>query len=488
MADTSKELILGGLLYFQELRQHYIRNVCEAENIKSLLSDVTRTPYATAENLIRLYIKADVTTTPVVIMRRMLEQYSKIPPAQQQYKQEFMELIAVLDDESRFTEQICMKALQERIQATVAMSLIEELRNAKTNRDLKETVKSALEGLEKSENTSSGAVLYDPIADMEKLLVNTPRVPTGIKFLDELTGGGLVFGEHLGILGPSGGGKSTITNQLVCNLAIQGYNSLLIQFEQTISGDITNRVFSYLTEEPIETFRGKSFNQIPTNVIDKLKSMKGISSRIRMTSFCDGNMEKSKAGSVQDIIDTIDKAIESGFYPQVVLIDWLGAAVMDFMRVSSTDRSYPLAAEELQDNLNKYGKTKGITFVYLHQTSNAAQNQPPSYKPTKNDSYQYGAFANKLETCLQIGRSTTQKDDTQVCWLVVGKARSAVPGKAQIVRLNGRMARIEQTEPGEYIIGIGGQFMHVADMVQTNEPKEGRFVVSEADDFVANYK
>lgn len=488
MADTAKELLLGGLLYFQNIREHYIRNVCNGKRTKALLAELKTTPYATVENLIRVYIKVDIETSPTVIFRRMLEQYEKIPPAQAQYKQEFIELLNVLDDRDRFTEQICMRHLQERIQVQIAQDLMAELKTAKTSVDLKDTMAEALQSLNQSEQKTTGAVLYDPIADMEKLLVNTPRVPTGIKFLDELTGGGLVFGEHIGILGPSGGGKSTITNQLVCNLAIQGYKSLLIQFEQTIEGDITNRVYSYLSEKPIETFRGKSFNQIPRDVIEQLVSMKSISSKIRMTSFCDMNMEKSKGGSVQDIIDTIDKAIEDGFYPQVVLIDWLGAAVMDFMRVSSTDKnSYHLAAEELQDILNKYGKAKKITFVYLHQTSNVAQNQPPAYKPTKNDSYQYGAFANKLETCLQIGRSTTQKDETQVCWLVVGKARNAVPGKAQIVRLNGRFARMETTEPGEFIIGVGGQFVSVMDMVQTNEPKD-RFVVSAADEFMSTYK
>lgn len=486
MADISKELLLGGLLYFHDIREHYIRNVMSGPDKKPLLAEITTTPYATVENLIRIYIKADIDTNAVVIFRRLLEQYEKIPPAKTQYKSEFIALLNALDDRDRFTEQICMRSLQERIQVRVAQNLMAELKLSKTNTDLKETVSNALSALNQSESRPTGFVLYDPIADMEKLLVNTPRVPTGIRFLDELTGGGIVFGEHLGILGPSGGGKSTITNQLVCNLAIQGYKSLLIQFEQAIAGDITSRVYSYLSKRPIDTFYGKSIDQIPVDIINELKAMRTISNRVRMTSMCDVDT-KSKGGSVQDIIDIIDQAVASGFKPDVVLVDWLGAAVMDFMRVSSTDKSYPLAAEELQDTLNKYGKANKITFIYLHQTSNAAQNQPPSYKPTKNDSYQYGAFANKLETCLQIGTSTTQKDDTRICWLVVGKARNAVPGKAQIIRLNGRMARMEMTEPGEFVIGVGGQFVSIADMVQTNEPKE-MFVVSEADDFVGQFK
>lgn len=393
------------------------------------------------------------------------------------------------------TEQDSLTMMRYLIRLANYKSLTDQLRNIPSIAKSSEVLNQYQQQMSKLDGTHRMR-LYNPIRDIEELMLHQERIPTGIGFIDRLTGGGLVFGQHLGILGPSGGGKTVISIQLTCNLAIQGHNVLYLQFEQPVKGDpdIVSRIYSYLSGEPITTFYGKTVKELSPDVLEKLRKMQPISDRIRCASMLDVKEEeggvKTGAGSIQDIINVMDEAARSGFAPRVVVIDWLGAAVSDFMNAGDGgDQSYPIVAEHIQDELNAYGKSHGISIVYSHQTSTEAQNRESAYKPKKGDAYYFKAFANKLETCMQLGTATLQPDETQVCYLVVGKARGAVPNKSIIVRINGKMAKMEETKEGEYIPGHGGKLQRLASLVQTNEPKETEIGtdVSKFDEFSASY-
>ena len=59
-------------------------------------------------------------------------------------------------------------------------------------------------------------VLFQPLRDIERLSRPQPRIPTGINWLDTCSNGGGRAGETWLILGPSGGGKTTLTIQYAC--------------------------------------------------------------------------------------------------------------------------------------------------------------------------------------------------------------------------------------------------------------------------------
>lgn len=492
--QLKREVALAGLLYFDSVRNMYMVFAETELAITMLVLGEEGSALASMESLIRLCLRADLRANSTMLLRRLLTHYDILPPANTTMRKEYRSLLLQLSNREQYTEQDSLTMMRYLMRLASYKSLTVQLSNIPSIDKSNEVLTQYQQQMSKLDGNHRMR-LYDPIRDMEELMLHQERVPTGIGFIDRLTGGGLVFGQHMGILGPSGGGKTILSIQLTCNLAIQGHNVLYLQFEQPVKGDpdIISRIYSYLSGAPVTSFYGKTTTELDPALLAKVKSMSVISSKIRCASMLDVKEEggpQTGAGSIQDIINVIDEAIRSGFTPKVVIIDWLGAAVSDFMNAGDGgDQNYPIVAEHIQDVLNAYGKDHGISIIYSHQTSTEAQNRESAYKPRKGDAYYFRAFANKLETCLQLGTATLQPDETQVCYLIVGKARGAVPNKSIVVRLNGKMARMEETKEGEYIPGQGGKLQRLASLVQTNEPKETDIgtKVSEFDEFSANY-
>lgn len=485
MENSTKEAVLGGLLYFPSVRGMYLQAM--AGRTSALLADgLAQSPYVSIEGIIRIYIEADIEVQYSVIMRRLLEFYNKLPPNWTTYRQQYVEILDKLDNRELYTEQLSQRFLQEinvEYSVKTAVAELQKMRPVSELKEVADTLSSKLNVTEKPNKVR----LYDPVADVQNIMVHIEKVPTGISWFDTLTGGGITLGEHGGCLGPSGGGKSVIANQLACNLAIQGYNTMLLQFEQSIryNTDISSRVYSYLTRLPTDEFKNKEYSELSEETKEALKRCANVSKRIRFGSFIDDEVERS----VETIIETIENSCRDGFIPRFVVIDWLGAVVSDFMQAASDrDQSYPKVAMEVQDKLNAYAKRRGISLFYLHQTSTDAANKESGYKPSMLDSYYFRAFAQKIEYCLQLGTKSSLPDGRFAAWLVAGKVRGAEANKAYVVIVDGAHARMELAKDGEFKVNSKGALVSVESMLDKVDSKEDDvFPVSGADAFISNF-
>lgn len=459
--ETTKLVILAGILYFKSCRECYISMM--KDNAGTLNDPDKFSPYAIIERTIKLFISADIDVTPRLILRRFGEDVSRLPKSNTSFINSYFDVIEKLADQALYTEQICHNTIKEAATRAVIRTAVDNLRNLQSPVAVQKTldrVQTQLAGIERP----GKLVMYNPVKSAKELLIHRDKVPTGISFLDHLLGGGIVFGEHGGCLGPPSGGKSTIANMLLCNLAIQGYNTVLLQFEQSVkyNSDIMSRVYSYLTGMPMSAFVNKDYSELSQEAIDALEKCSNISDKIRVGSFTDDKVDRS----IRTIIDTLNDLREDGFEPKFVIIDWLGAVVSEFLQMATgTDRSYPELAQQIQDQLNAYGKEHNISFFYLHQTDNESARKPPSYRPCMHDSYYFKGFAQKLEYCLELGTKSHQPDGRFACWLHCGKVRGAEPDKSVVVLLDGAHSKLEATPEGKYKIDSRGQFVSVDRML-----------------------
>lgn len=484
--DATSTALLGGLLYFPALRRKY--NALMRDNSMRMFQPST--PYSIIENVMRLYISADPDVTVGMLWNKLCDQFEMIAPGNTKDRRIYASIMQALDDKERYTPQICERVLDEYAK----QHLVDVLQGV----DVMRSIPQILDTLKDVQNklttvTSTGAKhmrLYNPLRDQAQLMKFRPRIPTGISFIDRITGGGIVFGDHMGILGPSSGGKTVLAIQLVCNLAIQGHKVLYLQFEQPVEGNIIARIQSYLTGLPIDTFENLEYEMLPEEARNKLDSVMKLSDNIRVASFLDESLNGVRIASVADIVSKIDESInEEGFTPRFVVFDWLGACVSSIMRSSSDMAVYQHTAQDIQDTLNDYGKTHDMTMCYMHQTKEEVQAKPSSYKPQKGDGYWFSAFHQKLELCLQLGVATKQEDGTKICWLVNGKSRcTGTMDDALVIRLNGRYARMEETADHEYVISKGGSFRKTSELYN-NKPKKGDIFYNggAADDFINGY-
>ena len=461
LLDSSKDLFIGGLVYFKSCREVYL-HVMEGRT-GSLMDSSGMSPHAMMEGSIKLYISIDIAVTPVALLKKFYEDLKRLPPSNLKLINAYMDVFSRIEKKDTFTEQLCMSVMREVSKTTVLKDTVDKLKNLRSVSQVQETLQN-LSGKLSGINSPGKIRMFNPVQSAEELLVHRDKVPTGVSFIDHLLGGGITFGEHGGCLGASGSGKSTIANMLVCNMAIQGYNAMLLQFEQSVvyNSDILARIYSYLTGLPRSEYADKSFSELSEKAKEALKKCEKISNNIRVASFTDDNAERS----VDTIITAIKDSIDAGFRPNLVIIDWLGAVVSDFLQTASgTDANYPIIAQFIQDKLMSFGKAEGISFFFLHQLSNDAASKPPSYKPNRFDSYFFRGFAQKLEYCLEIGNKSKQHDGKFACWLNCDKVRGAEPDKSVIVLLDGANAKMQVTKDGEYVINSKGQFTSVARML-----------------------
>lgn len=459
--SLEKATVLGGLIYFINVRRKYTTLVNPVERIL----DSQRSAYHSMEGCLSLLIRADENVKPEYLMKMLVQQYNRIPPADQLMRSSYVELLKQLDDRDIFTEDICMRLLEETVKAKAIRALQEEITQPDSIRAVEQAITSFNAAVTAIRQRPEDEIrIWNPLEDMEELLIEKPRTPTGVAIIDKLLAGGIALGEHTGILGPSGGGKTVCANMLQCNLAIRKYNTLLIQTEQTISGDITNRMYAYMLGLPISTFLGKSLKDIDPLVIQRIRELKPVWDCIRCVSTADKTAKTSHASN--EVVEIIEKVMDTGFIPQFVIIDWLGKLVLDFMRGSESDNAgFYLKAEDLKATLNTFFRAHNISAFYLHQTDTEAQNREPGFKPGKNNADKYRAFANDLESCLVLGTATKFDDGLQVAWMGAPKARMMQSGKYAMVKIDGSRSTITECEDGEYALNAKGQFQPVRDLI-----------------------
>ena len=289
-----KATVLGGLIYFQSVRDKYISVVNRGERIV----DDQRSAFRSVEGLLSLIIRSDRLVKPEYLMRMIGQQYSQLSPSDMEMRKAYAELFEQLDQREMFTEGVCSKLLEEVIQAKAIRELQTQIAQPKTKtvaalQAAYATFSSTIDTIRK--DPGNAIRVWKPLDDMEELLQEKPRTPTGVAIIDKILDGGIAIGEHTGILGPSGGGKTILANMLQCNLAIRKFNTLLIQTEQPISGDIAVRMYSYMLGLPKATFMGKGYKDIDPAVIKRLKELQPVWDRMRCISTADKVARTSKA-------------------------------------------------------------------------------------------------------------------------------------------------------------------------------------------------
>jgi hypothetical protein len=458
--DLSITVVLGGMMRLKEVRERYLQLF--QKSYDRAFSGEGRNAYAGIESVISQCIRADIDVSFDVLMNYLITHYSKLPPNDEAYKLQYALILEELSKDMKYTPKICYRHLEAIAKAKAETKLKSKLLDPSNRGNLQEAIEEFVEEAAKVDNVETGLKVYHPFKDRTKLLRKKTRIPTGVKVIDSILQGGIVPGEHLGILGPSGGGKSIIANQLICNFAIRKMDTMIIQFEQSIEGDIAERMFAYLTGRPITDFRDKGMD-LPPEVLEDINKVEHIMDHIRCMSYVDQGVSAIRTGT-QELIKDLQAVYDSGFKFKFLVMDWLGAAVTGFMRSSLDEGSFFQSAEILMDDVNKWAKQHGITIIWMHQTSTNVQEREPAYQPKKEDAYKFRAFCHKIEFCLQLGTPTRRKDGTNVHYLCIGKGRTASLAKDHIVvKMLGAMMRFEEAEPDEFIVNKKGQFVTKAE-------------------------
>lgn len=303
-----------------------------------------------------------------------------------------------------------------------------------------EMINSILERSKEAEVTAP--MVVEPFAlDSEDDFNTTPRVPTGVYHVDMLLDGGARPGEAYGFIAPSGGGKTTQSNQMACEYAARGNHVFVFTYEQPPDNDYMLPVRVFASRIPrsrmkeirkLEDFTSEEKNRF-------LQAKQDIDRYLHFVDFsgCGGNAQAGSGGA-----DEVERVLEGyrkqGIKPGAFIIDWFWPMVLRTTPEMEEGARRAFAKNQVLQFKQLAGKMKCWCWINQQLTSaEAGKKKTPEW----NAAAELKSFAEYLDFCFVLGRLDSQH---------IGNFKSSKARGAAVlekpVRLNGELARFDAVE------------------------------------------
>lgn len=311
-----------------------------------------------------------------------------------------------------------------------------------------------------------GLVTDNPIAALtpESAFADIPQSiklgelkPTGVDFIDDALGGGLMSTEALLIITLTGGGKTTIGQQIAdCQVKADRVVAYF-SFEQPLEGDMAHRQYTLATSAKRSDFES-GYENIPPDVLERLLKVQPLWKK----NFAFFDCRATQMRDVTEIYTSVDSLKAAGYPVSFIIIDWWGmmrAQLMVHQATSTSDASTQRAqAMQWAQRLLKGAKDRGIPMIVLQQIRGAFGQRGTNARPTANDAQEDSNFGNQFEFVAAL----TKMNQDNACTIIFDKARRTSKGEAKIT-LDGphcRFIRDHQAEEAAQETGANqGQWL-----------------------------
>jgi len=279
----------------------------------------------------------------------------------------------------------------------------------------------------------------------QKLLRSVQRRAWGVPYWDA---SGLSWNakELHGLLGPSGGGKTVNMTNIATALIKQGYNVMVALYEQALEEDVEQRIISNVCTVPMTALRGKEEHEIDPKYQARINAACA-EYEDKLVVF-DMIGENAGTGGVQELRSMTDEEFqETGFVPDMIITDWLGAMVSRYGALGATDAAYRRCCEKFMFDIVEWKEDKGHAHLVLHQTNTTAQEKSPAFEPNKNMAHEFKSFGNFTDTCSVLGK---MDNELKVCHFIPDKSRRSL-ARSRLIQLEGEWMRFKDVT-GEFEI------------------------------------
>jgi RecA/RadA recombinase len=293
----------------------------------------------------------------------------------------------------------------------------------------------------KYENDPFTRAKVEPIfaQDFEEMLAAAMRKSIGVKFIDEMLDGGVAPGELIGILAPSGGGKSTIGCMILAACVATSRNCWYYSTEQKLKGDLFIRFCCLATGLQRKVFSA-GWKAVPADTKELLTKAKP--RYLKYSKFAD--VSTTKYQSLDGLFEEVHKDIANNEPPGCIVIDWWGR-LSDQLNINNPSiKSDPQARRHDRDNLHKlkqFAEEFNCPIIVLHQLSGVANEKGPKAKLTGAHAQENKTFPNMFDFCFIIGN----RDSDNIATVHTDKARSTAKTTRK-QKLNGAFCRFEDPD------------------------------------------
>lgn len=303
-----------------------------------------------------------------------------------------------------------------------------------------------------------------------------PPIPTGVPFIDQIMGGGSQAGDVNVIIGPTGGGKTTLAMQICVSIG---------EMQQTFEAEPDKEpglvvFFSYEDNKEMMRVRAascaaqinkdrlrflKNYDELSTtgNLQDYEKQMYRYQKKtddllgekeryaairpwmnkyVRLVDFHDPSLGGS--GGVDEVRQHLHSLQDKAGLPiKTVFLDWAGQMVRNNLQMtkgSVEGSAMALALGGLVGEINRHIVSNFNCTVWVpHQLKGQACKRPPAALPHHSEAEWCASFAHNAWFAFVLGT----KDSTHsVCQLSATKTRHSTTGTPFICKIDGAFCRL----------------------------------------------
>lgn len=323
--------------------------------------------------------------------------------------------------------------------AAAKQDMMAKLTKAYSKEDLLKMVNTTASGLE-SPAIGEDTIIESPLLDPVRFMPTTIKRPTGVRWIDQLSFGGHSSSEVIGILGPTGGGKTLTATQLQMAQALRKQHALLVLYEQPLEGDVAERLYCQLfNDRDVDFFRNTPPKMWPAEDKKRYQQLgEQFGQYVHVLNFAKG---KQGLNGVKDITDAVVALQEAGKTPTMLIIDWLWPAVRRYCisHNIALDKMRMWASAFIDDLKCLTARTPGMETFLFHQLNTDMSRASPAKLPVVTDAYEMRDISFMLDACYVIGN---RDRETNVMWLATDKNRRGAP-QSILGKMNGGRGRIE---------------------------------------------
>lgn len=284
----------------------------------------------------------------------------------------------------------------------------------------------------------SGAEAVTPFLTAPKLGV-LPRIPTGVTFIDLMLNGGPRIGEVYGFLGESGGGKTTMSNQVAISYARSKHRVAVFTYEEPVSNEYLIPVYacaSGVSRNALEALPADfDPSQLDADTSERLKKAMDVIGPYLAFYDMSGIYDKRGYGGVEEIASILAQARDNGNPYEAIVIDWFWVLMT---RVFGRDRKSKIDderkyAQDVCDQIKNLAREFNVWALVMQQMAPAAAGGKK--KKSWREAAEMRSFAWYFHGCLVLEPLNEQK----IGALHLSKGRN-MSAASTMVKLDGEHA------------------------------------------------